>query len=89
MILTTLNQDELQAILETAVETGVSRALQQQNDPKQDELLKIDDVCRLFKVSKVAIFSWKKRGLIPFYRVGGRVFYKKSEVLSAMKKIGG
>jgi excisionase family DNA binding protein len=53
----------------------------------QEELIKIEDVCRLFKVSKVTIHSWKKSGRLPFYRISNKIYFKKNEVIEAMNKI--
>lgn len=52
-----------------------------------DELIKIADVAKMFKVSKVTIFKWKKQGKIPFFRISNKVYFKRSEVLASMIKI--
>ena len=53
---------------------------------KEDELIKIQEVAKLLSVSKVTIHEWKKKGIIPFHRMGRRVFFKKHEILEALKK---
>ena len=56
--------------------------------PKDEfELLKVVDVAKLLKVSKVTIHQWKKKGLIPFTRISNKVYFNKKDVLSALKKI--
>lgn len=52
--------------------------------PTPEDLLTIEDLERLFKVSKVTIHKWKKRGLIPFYNMNRKVYFKRSEVISSM-----
>ncbi|MCG8247704.1 DNA-binding protein [Tenacibaculum finnmarkense] len=37
-------------------------------------------------VSLVTLFNWNKKGILKTYRVGTKVFYKKSEVLGCLKK---
>lgn len=49
-----------------------------------EDLLTIEDLERLFKVSKVTIHKWKKRGLIPFYKMNRKVYFKRSEVINSM-----
>ena len=40
-----------------------------------------------FNVSLVTLLSWRKKGLIQAYRIGGRVFYKQSELDQALISI--
>ena len=53
---------------------------------KKDELLKIEDVCKLLKVSKATVNNRKNKNLLPWYTIESRVFFKKSEVLEVLKK---
>ncbi|MBN1118233.1 MAG: hypothetical protein JXA77_13575 [Bacteroidales bacterium] len=32
------------------------------------------------------MIAWRKKGIIRSYRLGGRIYYKPSELLSALKK---
>jgi excisionase family DNA binding protein len=57
-----------------------------QTEP-EDELLKIPEVASILGVSIVTIHQWKKSGKLCFHRLGGRVFFKKSEILEALQKI--
>lgn len=38
-------------------------------------------------ISKVTLHRWTKAGLIPVHRIGGRIYYKHSELISAVKGI--
>lgn len=49
------------------------------------DLLKIKEVCNLLKVSPVTIHKWKREGRIPFLRISNRIFFKRSEILEALK----
>lgn len=53
---------------------------------RADDLLKIDEVCEILQVSKVTVHTWKKSGKIPFNRISNRIFFKKAEILEALKK---
>jgi len=66
----------------------------------QEEIIKItakDDekmvspaeTCKLFvpTITKATLTSWTNQGLLDQYRIGGRVYYKKSEVLEKTKKL--
>ena len=80
---TSITPDELKDIVTSAVRQELSK--QKQKDDSQDDLLKIEQVREIFKVSKVTIHNWKKSGKLPFYRINSRVFFKKSEVLDALQ----
>lgn len=59
-----------------------------QENSKEDvpeDLLSIEDIQKVFKVSKVTIHKWKKKGLLPFYKMNRKVYFKKSEVIDAMQ----
>ena len=88
VVLTTMSLDELTSIIGTTVKNAMStdkpvdKVIQENND-----FVKIEEVCKLFHVSKVTIHSWKKSGKLPFYRISNKVYFKKSEIIEAMNKI--
>lgn len=45
-----------------------------------DDLLTIPEVCDLFKKNKSTIWKWTKTKTLLGYKVGGTVYYKKSEI---------
>ncbi len=50
------------------------------SDNQPEELLRIDQVTKLFKVSKVTLYKWRKKGILPFHRVGTIVYFKMSDL---------
>lgn len=84
LIFHSLEPEELKQLISEAVLQAVDRTNQQQ--PEQDELLRVYQLADLLKVSRVTIHSWKKYGKIPFYRISNKIFFKKSEVISSLKK---
>jgi transposase len=51
---------------------------------EKEEILSIEDVQNIFKVSKVTIHKWKKKGLLPYYKMNRKVYFKRSEILTSM-----
>lgn len=45
-----------------------------------DELLTIEEVCELLKVSKMTLYRWNKLGILKKIEVGGKRRYRKSDV---------
>jgi excisionase family DNA binding protein len=85
IILHTSTPDELKQLISDAV----IDALAEKNtppQPEQDELIKVSQACELLNVSSVTIHAWKKAGLIPFYRISNKVYFKKSELIDSLKK---
>lgn len=59
-------------------------SLQGQN---QDELLTRESTAKLLSISLVTLWNWTRNDIIPAYRIGNKVRYKKSEVLTALKQM--
>lgn len=53
----------------------------------EETLLKRRDIAEMFDVTLVTIHSWMNSGLLPFHRIGGRTFFKKHEVIDALKSV--
>lgn len=86
-IITTLTIDDLKAVISEGITDGLQRYAPPTPAKPDDELIKIDAVANMLNVSKVTVFAWKKAGLLPFYRISNKVFFKKGEVIDALKKI--
>lgn len=48
------------------------------------ELMSRKETADFFKVSLVTITNWVKYGILTSYKIGNRVFFKRSELISAM-----
>lgn len=55
----------------------------------EEKLLSATETCKIFtpNISKSTLHQWTDQGLIPVYRIGGRIFYKYSEVLESAQRI--
>ena len=88
-IFTCIPIEDFTDLISSAIRRELSLFLKASEKPKDEELIKIEAVCKMLNVSKVTVWTWKKTGKIPFYRLGGRIYYKRSEILEAMNKIEG
>jgi excisionase family DNA binding protein len=74
----TLKIEELKSIINESVE----KAIKNNSKPKEeDSLLCRKDLARLFSVSLVTISAWTKSGKLPYYQIGARIYFKKSEIM--------
>lgn len=77
--------------LKNEILNGVSDVLKgfantlQNND--QDILLTREETSKLLSVSLVTLWDWTRKDIVPAYRIGNKVRYKKSEVLNALKQM--
>jgi excisionase family DNA binding protein len=55
--------------------------------PDNDQLLTREETAKMLSVSLVTLWDWTRKDLIPAYRIGNKVRYKKSEVLEALQKM--
>lgn len=83
VIFTSLNIEELKDIIKGCLSDLVLPKENEKEIPSE-ELLIIEDIQRIFNVSKVTVHKWKKKGLIPFYKMNRKVYFKKSEVINSM-----
>ena len=61
-------------------DTNTSNADKVKGPKESNHLLKIDELCALFMVSRVTIFAWIKKGKLKAYHVGTRLYFKKSDI---------
>lgn len=52
-----------------------------------DEVIKRKDIAEMFGVSLVTVHDWMTKGILPHYKMNGRTYFKKSEVIKAMKLV--
>lgn len=78
-----LRPDQFQSLIYESVISGLQKMLPKET-VSDDQLLKIDDVCEIFKVSKTTIHAWKRKGLMPFLRISDKIYFRKTDVLAAM-----
>ncbi len=57
----------------------------QTND--NDILLTREETSKLLSVSLVTLWDWTRKDIIPAYRIGNKVRYKKSEVINALQQM--
>ena len=47
------------------------------------KLLNMREACEAFGISKTTLTDWKKRGIVPFIRLGRRIYFERERVLEA------
>jgi len=57
-----------------------------ENVNQETGLMNMEEVIQFLKVSKVTIHNWKKKGIITSHKMGRKLYFKRSELLEAIKK---
>ena len=81
-----MTADDLRGMISECIKDALTLKKQEKtSEPIPEDLLSIEDIQKIFKVSKVTVHKWKKKGLLPFYKMNRKVYFKKSEVIDAMQ----
>ena len=56
-----------------------------QTSQGNNDYLNRKQACDFLGCSTTTLYNYQKNGLIPYYKLGKKIFYRKSEILSLMK----
>ena len=67
----------------------VQQELQRMKDDMPEKLLSPAEACKVFQpsISKPTLLAWSRKGLLNEFRIGGRCFYKQSQILEKLTTI--
>ena len=79
--------DELRDLIIEGIKLQL-KELKEHFEPKvPNEYLSRSDLSKMLKVDLSTIHNWSKKGKLKSYGIGGRIYYKRSEVENAIIKI--
>jgi predicted DNA-binding transcriptional regulator AlpA len=82
-----ITPDQLTDQILLGVDLKIKAALEKfYSNQEQEELLTVEETLQFLKCSKQALWNWRKNGILPSYRLGNRVYYKKSDIFSKLIK---
>ncbi|MBP94063.1 MAG: DNA-binding protein [Flavobacteriaceae bacterium] len=58
----------------------------QPSKKEEEELLTLEEALTILKCSNQTLWNWRKEGIIPSYRLGNRVYIKRSDINSKLIK---
>ena len=79
--------EEIEGIITRAVRESISALSAQQTADNHSELITRKQAAQLLNLSLPTLREYTVRGIVPSYRVGSRVRYKKSEVINCLTKV--
>ena len=84
---TQLNTEQLQTEILKKLKAELLELSKNSQLKEPKEILTRQDVAELCQVDISTVNNWKNNGVITAYGLGGRVYYKRSEIERAMIKI--
>lgn len=78
-----LSQSEFKDLIKESIQE-----LQHSTDEgfQKEIVLNAKEAAAYLNISAPTLHKWKREGTIPFYKKGGRVFFKKSELYNCISK---
>jgi excisionase family DNA binding protein len=70
---------ELKTIL-----SDIQREIKTPEPQTQTKYLTRKDVAELLQINISSVFNWTKKGTLKSYQMGGKIFYKQSDIDEAM-----
>lgn len=77
-----ITQDQLVARVVSELKQELKQAI------FTEQYLTREEVSELLKISLSTIHNWTKRRILDPYQIGGRVYFKASDIESSMIKLG-
>ena len=90
IILNGLSTDQLMQMIETVVSQRVEQAIRKTKEEDLSErFLSIEETRKLFvpALTRQTIHNWSESGVLKKHVISGRVYYKYSEIMQAVKHL--
>ena len=82
-----ITPEELTKVVTDKLALKLSMLNAEAKKPKKEEYLSREEVAKLFKVDLSTIHNWRKRGVLKACQIGGRVYFKLSEIENAIVEL--
>lgn len=79
-----LYPEEIHDLIKTL--QSLKQTIENINKPPEYTILDDVDLCNFLKVSKRTSAYWREKGEITYSKLGGKIYYKLSDILILMKK---
>jgi len=87
LVFTSLPIDEMEVMISRVVRESISTIVAQQPVDIPSELITRKQAAQILNLSLPTLREYTVRGIVPSYRVGSRVRYKKDEVINCLTRV--
>lgn len=86
IFLTSLTTPEVSKLLRQELETYFGPFYQNSPVTNKDEPpINTKELCSFLGITEPTLIRWRKKGVIPFLKIGSRILYQKSAVIAAIE----
>ena len=78
--------DSLTKVILDGVDEKLKNFAKDFKPSENEDLMTVEETLQFLKCSKQALWNWRKKGILPSYRLGNRVYYLKSDVYNNLVK---
>lgn len=88
-LITFLNKEELKDLMREVLDESQSKSKFTEKIDQESKLhlITTSEIMKRFGVSRTTVYLWRKKGLLPYRRLGKRIYFLENEVIKAVKKI--
>ncbi len=82
-----VNPNELADLISENVKASIqnlTKGLSELSTPQQKEIVTRKEVAEMFGISFVTLHEWTKNGILSPSKIGGRTFFKRSELMQLL-----
>jgi len=76
---------EFQELLENAVNVAFAKVALLAPNPQNEQPINTKELINFLDITEPTLIRWRKKGKIPFLKIGSRILYQKSAVLAAIE----
>jgi len=85
--LISITPEKLQNAIIEGLKIQIENLILLSQQKEQNEYLTRMDVAELFQIDVSSVHNWTKKGILQSYQIGGRVYYKRTEVENSIIKL--
>ena len=86
LFITQVRPEELQTMINEAMASQL-KSIQLSTPTSHEEYLTTVEVSQLFKISISTVHNWRKAGTLLACQIGGKVFFKRSDINNAVVQL--
>jgi hypothetical protein len=79
-----ITPEQLQSSISKDVKSQLDELKKSFQAKTPDELLTRSETAKLLKINLSSVHNWSKRGILTAFQMGGRVYYKLSQIESTL-----
>lgn len=82
-----ITPDQLKELISETIKTELEIFAKNISLREPEELLTRTETAELLKINLTTLWSWSKKGKLKSYGIGNRIYYKRSEIETALVEI--